>query len=402
MSKNLSELLGQPEALVEAAIKQLEHLNGFESTDIRLLAEVNNKVRAKTKELGLDPDDTTGAELYHAVRVKLAKDEKSLALTAEEIIEKISLANHNHKVYALRHSAAKEILRSHPPRKLMKHLHYRSIDSMLKRENICELYAGLQALESSRWLNVFWKDLAKLTPSDFESQTITIHRLSEERWANVQKSEVKNITLLGAVMVGPKIKSNVSLALQISRCISQLRAACAYVKLRQVEADFGKNLVTVLQSGLSEPLEISHLPIGWQTIFHHYGQRPAAEHTEFFGPHLLYEDIKSHHVIKSLAKVFPVFSWWEDLDHVFKKAEDGLVSLNLADVIENNSKTYEQRSLHHARSSLWQEFIDRYLKHPSVEQHFMQQLEPQTVPIESLEPNRPAEQEIKELIEAGV
>jgi hypothetical protein len=64
MSKNLAHLLNQPEALVELAINKLEHLNGYESTDVRLLAEINNKVRTKTKELGLDPDDTTGPELY--------------------------------------------------------------------------------------------------------------------------------------------------------------------------------------------------------------------------------------------------------------------------------------------------------------------------------------------------
>jgi hypothetical protein len=91
MSKKLSELLGQPEALVETAVKKLEHLNGFESTDIKLLAEINNKVRAKTKELGLDPDDTTGAELFHALQVKLADDEERLNLSAQELTSAITI-----------------------------------------------------------------------------------------------------------------------------------------------------------------------------------------------------------------------------------------------------------------------------------------------------------------------
>jgi hypothetical protein len=174
MSKNLSKLLDQPEALVEAAVKKLEHLSGFESTDVRLLAEMSNKIRSKTQELGLDPDDTTGPELYHALSVKLAQDEKNLNLSTDDLIYKIAKTHKLHKVYSLKHSVAKELLRAHPPRKLMKHLNYRSVDSMLKRENVCELYGGLPLVEAPRWLNVFWKDLAKLTPSDFESREIEI------------------------------------------------------------------------------------------------------------------------------------------------------------------------------------------------------------------------------------
>jgi hypothetical protein len=71
MSKKLAELLDEPEVVVESVIKKLEHISGWESTDVRLLAEINNKVLAKHLELGLDPKDTTGPELYHALLAKL-------------------------------------------------------------------------------------------------------------------------------------------------------------------------------------------------------------------------------------------------------------------------------------------------------------------------------------------
>jgi hypothetical protein len=143
------------------------------------------------------------------------------------------------------------------------------------------------------------------------------------------------------------------------------------------------------------------MPINWKTIFHHYGRRVATEHTEFFGPHILHEDIKAHNGLKALSKVSPVFGWWEELECAIKKAEDGFVSLNLADVIAGG-KSYGQRSVTHARESLWHEFIDRYLEHPSVEQHFIGQLEPQTVPIEDLQPAQDPEQEIRQMMEIGV
>jgi hypothetical protein len=51
---------------------------------------------------------------------------------------------------------------------------------------------------------------------------------------------------------------------------------------------------------------------------------------------------------------------------------------------------------------LWHEFLNRYFAHPSVEQHFMQKLETQTVPVLDLQPNSSPEHNIRQMIEAGV
>lgn len=401
MSRHLAYLLDKPEILVESAVKELEHFSGWQSIDVRLLADINHKVRAKTKELGLDPDDTTGPELYHALLAKAEQDEQKLEhLSSEQLIKKIARAHRPYRVYALKHSVAKDVLRHHPPRRLMKHLHYRSIDSMLRRENIAELYTVLPAVESSRWLGVFWKDLAKLQPSDFDSHEIELINMPKERWDSLnQKLGVSNLALLGTVVVWPNVGSKMSLSVQVAQNISLLRAECAYIKHHQVEADFGKRLVDTLQNGLKEPLKVARMPISWVAIFRHYGKRHPSEHTEFFGPHLLHEDIKVHHPLHTLAKVSPVFAWWQGLEYVAKKAEKGVVSLNLADVLASRSKPYDQRNANYANESLWHEFIVRYLQHPAVEQRIMGQLEPQTIPIEDLKISPPgtAEKITKEM-----
>jgi hypothetical protein len=403
MSKRLSEFLDEPEILVENAIKKLEHISGWESTDVRLLADINNTVRIKMADLGLDPDDTTGPELYHALLVKLGDIENSLNLTPEQLIEKISRAHSGYKVYALKHNVARDLLRSHPPRKLMKQLNYRSVDSMLKRENICSLYSVLFLIESPRWLNVFYKDLAKTTPSDFETQDISIVNTDPKYVIFFDEQPLSTcVALLGAVMVWPNAVSTVALGTYITKSINELRPVSAHIKLRNVEASFGKSLVDIIQNESGDPLKISHLPISWRMIFHHYGQRPVSEHTEFFGPHLLHEDIKAHEIIKSLSSVLPGLSWWQDLEYASVKTEQGVVSLNLLDIVDGQDLPYAQRSLGHGRSSLWHEFISRYLAHPSVEQHFMQQLEPQTVPITDIPAMPTPENDIRQMIEAGV
>jgi hypothetical protein len=401
MALRLSELLDEPDILVESAVKKLEHISGWQSTDVRLLAEVDNKVRAKIAELNLDPDDTTGMELYQALLVKLGEHEKNINLSTSELFKRISQAHKNYKVYALKNSVAKELLRHHPPRKLMKMLNYRSVDSMLKRENPGALFAAVANAESLRWQNVFYKDLAKLTPSDFETRDATVVSL-EAKYKNLIQSDTQRVTLLGAVVTAKSQESKVALAASIVNEINKLRSESAIIKLRNVEAGFGYNLVEIVQGQAKHPLKISHLPVSWHTIFNQYGKRPVSEHTEFFGPHILHEDIKAHETVKSLAEIFPALSWWQDLEHVAYKAEQGIVSLNLLDVISSKTKDFNNRELSNYKKSLWHEFISRYFAHPSVEQHFMNQLEPQTVPVSEFPQANNPEQEISRMMEIGV
>jgi hypothetical protein len=404
MSKKFAELLDEPEVVVESVIKKLEHISGWESTDVRLLAEINNKVRAKLSELNLDPDDTTGHELHHALLAKLAKDEGTLRQNPDLLIERIVKAHKPYQVYSLKSGVAKDILRKHPPRRLMKALNYRSVDSMLKRESASQLYNVVESIEIPRWQNVFYKDIANLAPSDFETRDIEISKLPA-KFSNLANTKdiASQVPLLGTVIVNNTNVTSMALAMNIAKSINDLRAVSSHIKLKNVEAGFGQNIVKTVKNGHEHPFNINVLPITWKSIFHHYGKRTANEHTEFFGPHLLHEDIKAHNPLTTLAIISPVFNWWQELEYVAKKTEAGIVSFNLMDVINNVGREFEQRSSEHFRQSLWSEFIGRYFEHPSVEQHFMQQLEPQTVPVIDFRPtSRNTEQDIANLIEVGI
>lgn len=78
MSKVIAQLLDEPERLVSRAIAQIEAKNGYPNHDVRLIAENIQRIRTKIAELGMDPDDTTGPELYHALIAKFQAD--SLAM----------------------------------------------------------------------------------------------------------------------------------------------------------------------------------------------------------------------------------------------------------------------------------------------------------------------------------
>src|SRR5579884_3969626 len=163
MSKRIARLLGEPEHQIAKSIGRLEAKNGYPSHDARLLAENAQKVRAKLVDLKLDPDDTTAEELYHALQVRFERcsrlfdeyfgaEKYDFIQKAAKAIKLLEPYAQNARQWGLRSKAAKEVLRQLPPKQLMKQLNYRSVESLLKRENLAEIYLSASRLESSNWL----------------------------------------------------------------------------------------------------------------------------------------------------------------------------------------------------------------------------------------------------------
>src|SRR6185312_15970183 len=75
MTRVLSELLGAKEPEFRLGLRQLERAGGAPSADIRLSAELHQAVQDALRELGLDPRDTTGPELYNALMERAKQDD---------------------------------------------------------------------------------------------------------------------------------------------------------------------------------------------------------------------------------------------------------------------------------------------------------------------------------------
>ena len=97
-----------------------------------------------------------------------------MAETLTKIKAKVDKLDIPMTCWAIKHSVAKKLLKQTPPKKVMKLLGYRSVDSMLKRENIDELFGSLRFVESDQWLIMFVKTYKKLQPQDFETRKIKI------------------------------------------------------------------------------------------------------------------------------------------------------------------------------------------------------------------------------------
>jgi len=400
MSKLLSQLLEAREPLFQIAIHDLEKATGNPSADVRLTAEIVGKVHMKMRELGLDPRDTTGHELYQALINLVAKHDEFLAhrLGGNDPADVPTMLGHiktavEHlnvpkTAWVLKHSVAKRLLKATPPKKVMKQLGYRSIDSMLKREPIGEIYGALRFAESSEWLDMFLGKYKKLQPIDFESRPIEIIQLDPKRWNNLTEPFVRhkrhNITHLkelGVILMLPmpieRMRGITITALPLMlHYVNEIRMYSAYFKLQQVRPDFGNILVETLVNDPSQHAVIAGQHIHWRVIQRYFAAADPSSHPEIFEPHVQPEDLAWRKAEAVLYRLEPALHFWHDMDYIGLAMPDGPISFNLMDVAASyiNGLGYEQRTAYHFREALWNEIFARYLGHKTLEYQVLKQL----------------------------
>lgn len=304
-------MLAKPQKEVANYIAQMEDKFCYPSHDVRLLAETTQGVKQKIASLGLDPHDTTGQELYHALQAKFGKDaaltDRALGIGRgdgfdERFARAIALSQYMiapFEVWALKPTKARSVLRDLPPKKLMKQFGYRSSESMLKRENIGELYLMMPYVESSAWQVNFARLSAHQASNDYTLQPINFVQPQFNKWSSLPEPADLNIcnTQTGSLSVWPTRSLNSAPVISLSLML--LRSAA----LLGAKVD-----------------------------------------------------------IKSLTAIHPGLHWWASTGHLISLHDTVPVSLNIHDVAHNqlNSLAHEEAVRHHGAKALWDELASRY------------------------------------------
>jgi hypothetical protein len=400
MSQYISGLLGATEPDFTMLIQSLEKHGHKAGTDIQLTLDIKNSHKSKLRELGLDPEDTTSEELYQSL-MSLARRhdaflQKSIGGVGVQeanellpLIRKRALELGVPKVWALKHSAAKRLLKKTPPKQLMKALGYRSLDSLLKRENICEVYAALRFVETPAWLKRFIQSYKSLQPSDFEIRPIEITILQKQKWQKLADNYVRKshhnivpVKEMGAIILLPlPVKKIAGLTLVslplLLHYVNELRLYSAFFKFNQVKTDFGSLLVRTLLEDPPAAVKLGPHPVHWRIVHSHFGKRTEIPE-EVFEPHVHAEDLQWQRAEDVLFKLEPALMFWKDIDYVGSLTDDGFpVSLNLLDVAASyyNGLPLPRQSLLNLRASLCDELFRRYLALPKFEDQALAQLD---------------------------
>lgn len=410
MSRILSELLGATEPLFSIALKQLENASGNPSADVRLSAEIIGKVHMKTRELGLDPKDTTGKELYQALISLVEKHDQFLAnylggrdaSDVQDMLPRIkNMVDKLHipkQAWVLKHSVAKRLLKATPPRSVMKHLGYRSVDSMLKREPAAEIFGATRFMESAEWSLSFIAKYKKLQTHDFESRQIEIMQLDVKKWGttgnefvNKKRHGITHLKEFGIIIMLPMpVKSmpgiTITLLPLLIHYINEIRLYSAYFKLQQVRPDFSEIVVSTLHSDPANHAVMAGQNIHWRVIQKYFGSQDGIRHPEIFEPHVQPEDLSWRKAEEVLYHIEPALKFWHDMDYVGTLQEGRPISFNLMDIAISyvNNLPYSERAVHHVRESLWNEIFMRYMGQRTLENQILRQLDNEMIEPEKL------------------
>lgn len=400
MSRQLSELLGASEPAFSYMIRDLEAVSGLPSVDVRLSADIEYLAMSKIREIGLDGRDLTGEELYVSLQHLVKKHDdflvKSLggsdASDVQDLLPRIKKALESLPIarscWALKHSTARRLLKHNPPKKVMKVLGYRSLDSMLKRENVDELYAALRFVESEQWMERFIKSYKQLGAGDFEKRDIKVYLMSAKKWSSAPEEFVvrrrRNFTYLkemGVVAVLPMPVSRVkgltiTLLPLLIYAINEIRLYSAFFKLHQVRPDFGDILMKTLINDSAHHIGLAGHPVHWRHVSSYFSHKGVSEYSEIFEPHVQPEDLENRRAEEMLYKLEPALKFWEGMEAVGLLFGDRPVSFNLIDnaVSYCNNLPYGQHAVSRMRENLWTKLWVRYIEQEALEAQAVEQL----------------------------
>lgn len=406
MTRFLADSLGVDSYAFRLALRQLEEAHGNPSADIYLSTDVLHATQNKLKALGLDPLDTTGKELYQtllerikandAVLVKNLRTRAARYVSAEGeivagMVHALQEAPVSHTVMAMKSTSFKAIIKKAPPKRALKVLGYRSVDSFLKHESPATILAAARLTESASWQKQLVEQYKKLKANDFETRPVAIIHPDSKHWRELSakslertKHNVLSFPELGAVVLLPlpnQVPAGVataSLALSL-HALNELRAASTFLKLSVVRPDFGAVVQTIATSEPQLDAQVLDKSVPWQVVQRYYARMQHLFRDELFEPHIRLDDLAWPSVEKLLSHIEPSLTFWQQSTALATIHDHQPVSLNIVDAALNlcNMLPFEKRIVHHFQNSLWHELLLKYLKHDTVEQSILAQLQPQ-------------------------
>ncbi|HYG83705.1 MAG TPA: hypothetical protein VD907_02410 [Verrucomicrobiae bacterium] len=401
MAKILRDLLDAEEPLFSLALQQLEKASGEQGVDTRLIGEIIEKTHSSMRDLGLDPSDCTGKEFYQALLNRIEQDNQRVTkliggndpsdvrAMVPLIVEAAHKVGVNMQSWVLKHEVAKELLRKMPPKKLMAHLGYDSLETMFENENLSEMYTALRFSEGGEWLNAYNELFKSVTPDDFEPRDIEIVIMDHDKYVDLAEGFVKkklhNITHtkeLGVIVVVPMRQLHMkgitlkSLPL-IFHYINEIRLYSAFFKLKRTTKNFGATVVDTLIADLDNASQMAGQYVHWRVIQRYFGKLKDESHPEAFQPHVHPEDLHWRRAEEMLYALDPEMKFWKDKDYVGLLFDGLPVTVNLVDVSlsYSNSEPYERRYVYHFRESLWNEIFMRYMGQKNLEDQILNQLD---------------------------
>lgn len=417
MAKFLRDLLDAEEPVFTTAIRQLEQVSGRTGADTRLIGDITAMAHDNMREMGLNPAVSTGPEVYRALEARLEDDiarlTKLIGANDSEDVEHMvpymmaaaDAAKFNRKVFVLKHSKAKDLLRQMPPKVLMQQLGYTDIEAMFEHEDFDEIYTALRFSEGGDWLNEYNELFMTITADDYETRDLRILKMDYKKYVELAapfvKKKLHNVTHtkeLGTIVVVPMhAKRMRGLALKtlplLFHYMNEVKLYSTFFKLKSRKPHFGRTVVETLIADPGNASQMVGSKIHWRVIQRYLGKhKEDSIDTIAFEPHVQPEDLHWRRAEDMLFQLDPGLEFWKDRDYVALMYDGFPVAFNLFDVsfAYSNKEKYEDRYAYHFRESLWNEIFVRYMGFKNLAAQVLEQLDNDMIAPEKLDAPRRA------------
>lgn len=390
-----ASLLGHDNSALHHTLETLHGVLGVHSHDVELLGELALKTASVKQALKLDHTDTTGYELYVALRrravddnVRIAraldiKHENAVSEATPRIIKAVSREYSSVQCFVPKPTALKTILKIAIPKQVMKALHYRTVDSMLKHESPSHLIVLARYLETSMWQQTYVSHIAKLTVKDFELRPLEIVWLDKLalieplQHTTHRQHMVLHAKEAGCVAVAPNAQQviygyTLRTLVLLEHYVHEVMYMTSYAKSISPIPSFGKQYADALSLEHEAHVRVSQHPVHWRSMHHAIATSPMQD---VLPPHLSVEQWHSSSANDKLSNYNDIVSFWDGYGHVVTTDAEP-VSTSIIDLAIDVSyeKRYENRSLVYARRALEQELFSRYLKEPRISRLILRRL----------------------------
>lgn len=397
MSKLIAQLLQADQRNFASIIQRLESMCLQPGVDTRLTAEIIVGGRAKVQELGLDPIDSTREELYYSLLAKAKVDDeilrKKLGITSTTVptlaTEKIAKATakllKKDVVICMVPSAVKKLLIAVPPKRTLRTLHFRSIDSVLKREDPFVMYALATLLEDTSWHSQVQARMKRLQPREAKEAHVEVLSLPSTWLDKLKKIEfdsvIKPVPEIGSVLILPTLPLSVKGSVLLSVCLvlqasQRLSIESLPYRTRALTVGYEKLLPDIALGLVEEIKPIHGLHPSWYAVFQLLAERDSDDKESISDFEFMLGDLEWQSTEMKLASLASELDFWAQTHFLGYIGNEKPISMHVVDTAASLvlDKKYGHQVFSHLQASLWNELQLRYLKQENIERAILSQL----------------------------
>ena len=403
----IAKLLRTPEEIVLRLEEEMNAATGKSGIFEKIYQENQQKIEQKLSDLKVVKRDAK--TIYEKLITKVEQDDKLLFNFFNKpkfnkpegcrlLIDFLNEFMGQRSGFFLSLDKAKELLKLNPPQNILKILKYKSIDELLVKEDILEVFSALRFAEDKAWLNdVFFRPYNEFKKEDFEERSIQV-RVLPEKWLKVGEKftgkklhNISHLKELGIIFVIPSDGSAKGQTIELLTLILHYFFEVGfYAKIfgGYAETDnFGQKIISALRGDVGGlPLPDSRL-VTWR-IVQRYLAKDDINDPRLFEPHINPEAVHWVKAEKEIARLNQKFSGldlatWEGLDWagdyfpLNNTHGEILISFDLIDNIISLTKrtTVMSKYLYHQQEALWNRIFIEYLGEDKLEQLLRENLD---------------------------